>query len=39
MITVFVGDAAKVTEEEKSLIDNYCESLPAFAEITVKRNG
>ena len=33
MITVFIGEASKPTEGERSLIDNYCESLSAFAEI------
>jgi histidinol-phosphate phosphatase family protein len=33
MITVFVGDHSRVTEEQKNLIDHYCESLPAFVEI------
>jgi hypothetical protein len=35
MITVFIGDTARLTEEQKNLIDNYCESLHAFAEILI----
>ncbi len=33
MITVFIGEPNKPTDEQKLLIDNYCESLSAFAEI------
>lgn len=27
MVTVYVGDAARLTDEQKTYIDNYCESL------------
>jgi len=38
MITVFVGDVAKITDEDKSLVDVFCESLAGFAsEIMVAR--
>jgi len=33
MITVFVGDTAKVTEALKPMIDIFCESLSVFADI------
>lgn len=31
MITVFVGDDSKISEEEKVLVDFHCDSLPDFA--------
>ena len=39
MITVFLGDATKPTDEQKGLIDNYCESLSAFASLVSANIG
>jgi histidinol-phosphate phosphatase family protein len=36
MMTVFVGDKTKVALEDKDLIDDYCESLPAFANALIQ---
>ena len=31
MITVFIGDANKLTDEQKSMVDDFCDSLNDFA--------
>jgi histidinol-phosphate phosphatase family protein len=33
MVTVFIGDQLKLSEEEKKLVDNYCESLREVANL------
>jgi histidinol-phosphate phosphatase family protein len=39
MITVYVGDKNKVSQDDKVFIDNYCDSLPDFANALVRSTG
>jgi histidinol-phosphate phosphatase family protein len=36
MVTVFVGDKNKIAFEDKDLIDDYCDSLPDFANALIR---